>query len=185
MCVCVCICLLVESYKYSYLCLSRSHIPARCLAVQNAILIPAPWGNMWNPTPLRSNSCGRRYKQCCSANCNYPDWERKLFVGGKWTGFVKLPRPIRVAIAVVERINFLTVMNKREETDDGMAVCIVGVQAVRWKHTAGIISVYILSTTQNQLALHGITAYYGFQSSNYTNSSFSFPCGTDLRVMSP
>lgn len=52
----------VFAYVFMCVCLCRSHIHARCLAVQNVILIQAPWGSMWNPTQLKNNSYGKRYR---------------------------------------------------------------------------------------------------------------------------
>lgn len=43
------------------LCLHRSRTRARCPAVQNDTLIPAPYGSTWNPTQLKNSSNGRRY----------------------------------------------------------------------------------------------------------------------------
>lgn len=60
-CTCVCLPLCGLLRLFMYLWLYRSRMRARCLAVQSVTLIPAPWGNTWSLTLLKSDSYGRRY----------------------------------------------------------------------------------------------------------------------------
>lgn len=53
-----------RAYVCVYTCLCRSHMHARCLAVQSVTLIPAPWGNIWNPTQQKNDTYERRQVPC-------------------------------------------------------------------------------------------------------------------------
>jgi len=59
-------------FVFICLWLYRSHMRARCLAVQSVTLIPVHWGNIWSPILLKSNSYGRRQVlQCGNPTHNF------------------------------------------------------------------------------------------------------------------
>lgn len=68
-CVCMRVCIhpvhvfsyiTIPVHVFIYPCLYRSHMHARSLDVQSATQIPAPWGNMSNPTRIKRGSYRRR-----------------------------------------------------------------------------------------------------------------------------